>query len=284
MLEEEVPPLFDGLGEELLLLFDDRERVEVVRGDPRGLQVRGGGNEIAAEDDRLVTRLEAHELQADGVALGDEEVNARVQLGVALEQVQATALLEQREVVGAEAAAVLLAGMVGPVPVPALQVVGGVRERQAQLAAFVAGGAAGVVEVKVRQHHVGDVVAGDAGAGELGVEAEAVVRDAVEIAVSPVPAGADAVVDQDAARAVEHQHAPQAQRDAVAAVGGEVPLPQRPGHHAEHGAAVEGDGAVAHLVDLEMAEAEGHGRSVARNARRAPWYDAGACSKQTTTT
>src|SRR6185436_21163685 len=72
---------------------------------------------------------------------------------------------------------------------------------------------------------------------------------------------ADAVVDENLPRAVFDEQAPHREGNAVALVGGEALLPQRARHHAEHGASVEGDGAVAHLMQLEAAHLHRHARA-----------------------
>ena len=84
--------------------------------------------------------------------------------------------------------------------------------------------------------------------------------------MAAIPASADAVVDEDLPLAVDHQHAPQREVDAIARVGGEVALPERARDDAEHRAAIESDGAVAHFVDAQVTQLERHDVSFARTS------------------
>ena len=112
-----------------------------------------------------------------------------------------------------------------------------------------------MIEVQVRRDDDVDVGRREAVRGERVVECERPI-DRVDLDVSlslilsPMPASI-----RIRRPPASHEQRPHAERDAVARVGGRALLPQRLGHHAEHGAAVEPEGAVGQRQQVEIAEA-----------------------------
>ena len=150
------------------------------------------------------------------------------------------------------------------------------------------GEAADVIEVQVAGQHDVDVVDGEPGLGQRVVEVVRAV-EAVDVRALGVHLVAAAGVDEQRPLAA-HDQRPHAERDAVAVVGRQPLLPQRPRHDAEHRAAVEAEEAVGERDQLEVAERMANGRAKsgtvagrpagrrrpaasARPARRAPPTD-----------
>src|SRR5207247_4397335 len=102
---------------------------------------------------------------------------------------------------------------------------------------------AGVVEVEMGVEHPAYVLRPKPELGERVCATRAAVPPFVFDAVNVLELGrflvADSGVDQDRTVAVLDQQAAQRERDPVALVRGDAPLPQRLGHDAEHGAAVQ---------------------------------------------
>src|ERR1700687_1196196 len=149
--------------------------------------------------------------------------------------------------------------MVRPLPLTPLNVVHRSRERKPQLSMLVPGGSAGMVEVQVREDHVGDFLAGIAGAFQLNGHLHLGVLDSVDVALLGGPLQADPGIHQDPALSVADQKAAKGERDAIALVGGVFFGPEGLGNDPEHRAAVEGEDSVLDLVQLESANRGGHG-------------------------
>src|SRR5215471_179835 len=159
--------------------------------------------------------------------------------------------------------------MACPVPVATLQVIGGAGKGEHSPSMLESGDTAGVVEMKVRQHDVGDFFPGAAGPEQVPVEAVMRLVDGIDVPMLVVPFRPDPRVHQHPPSAVLDQQTAERQLDAVSFVGGMTLLPERFGHDAEHRATVEREGAVADLMQREISEAMGHGfstRAVYRSA------------------
>src|SRR2546426_1168715 len=103
--------------------------------------------------------------------------------------------------------------------------------------------ASGVVEVQVSVDHPAHLLGPVAELGErvfeAGAPVSALVLDAVDVPELVAFLVAEPRVDQHEPRVVLHEEAAQRQRDAVAVVRGDAPLPQGLRHDAEHGPAVQ---------------------------------------------
>ena len=100
------------------------------------------------------------------------------------------------------------------------------------------------------------VVATDAGIGERVIEVARAV-DGVDVDALRVHLAADAGVDEEgllALNRVSDEERTEAEPDAVPLVGRRALLPQRLGHDAEHGAAVEAEAAVPERRQDEITE------------------------------
>ena len=78
--------------------------------------------------------------------------------------------------------------------------------------------------------------------------------DVIDVGKLSVELVANAGLDQDLLPAGPHQQAFQAHGHAIAGVGRGLLLPQHLGHHAEHLAAIEREGAVGKGPDIEVAQ------------------------------
>src|SRR3989454_382216 len=103
--------------------------------------------------------------------------------------------------------------------------------------------ASGVVEVQVSVDHPAPLLGPVAELGErvfeAGAPVSALVLDAVDVPELVAFLDAEPRVDQHEPRVVLHEEAAQRQRDAVAVVRGDAPLPQGLRHDGEHGPAVQ---------------------------------------------
>ena len=117
------------------------------------------------------------------------------------------------------------------------------------------GRAPGVVEVQVAEDHVVDVAGFEAVAAELLEKAPGLHRELVLEFLGVLQA--EAGIDDDVLAAGADERAVDVEGDAVALVGRHPTLPQRPGHDAEVGAAVNPHRAVNQEVESQIADAHG---------------------------
>jgi hypothetical protein len=278
--EDEEPLLGDGEVEESFALVDAADGVEIVAHDPGGVEVVVRGEEVAGEDGVLVAGCDADGEHVCGVA--GEGLNAEAgedfergvdvgwweigRFGIAeaeivgreaaeaewVEQVD-LAIGEERIVVGAEVAdpiAVVLQATVRELA--GSEEVAGVGEGWGDGAVGVEGGVpAAVVEVEVGIEDVGDVFGADAGGGERGGEEFVVLVDLAHFGREFV---AQAGFDDDERGRHADDEGVEAEEDAVLVVGRGAAAPERFGDDAEHGTAVEEEGAVGAESELERAE------------------------------
>src|SRR5437899_4395471 len=184
-------------------------------------------------------------LDHDGLVVADragrgEAPEARQHVDLPLHRLEPDGLEVVREIARLRA----LVGVARELELPPLHHVGRLREcgEDAPLAG-TPGVASRVVEVQVGVDHPAHLLGPVAELGERVFEAgaplPALVLDAVDVLELVAFLVAEPGVDQHESRVVLHEEAAQRQRDAVAVVRGDAPLPQGLRHHAEHGPAVQ---------------------------------------------
>ncbi len=113
-----------------------------------------------------------------------------------------------------------------------------------------------MVEVEVREQHVGDIPWRDLEVGERAEQRRVLVVhsvDVLELVRALVP---DSGVDEDGAAVSSKQQAPHRERDPVSVVGLDPPLPQGTRHDSEHGASIEAE--TPGLDEIDLVACEGH--------------------------
>ena len=188
------------------------------------------------------------------VAAGMPIADAGSDFGAVVHQRQHAGVHERHEVLGQVAGAITLVGMRGVVPLGGVGDVARLRKTRRQGAVGAPHGeATHVIEVEVTRDHQVDVVDGEAGVGQAVIEViapiESVDRRALRVHLVAAPG-----VDDGGQPVAPHHQGTHAQRNAVPIVGRQLGFPQRARHHAEHGAAVEREEAVAQRHQLEIAE------------------------------
>ena len=258
MLENEDVLVLHRAGQELLLFRDRQQGVQVEAHDPGNVELAEEGQQVAAVDDHAVTGVELDHLLAGRMAVYRIGAHTGQDLPGAFHQLQLAVLLQGPEIVAAEAGPVALGGRCRPLPVTLLHPVPRSGKNGLQLAVHLAQRAAGVVEVQVRQDHVGDRLARDAGLGQLGHELVAAALQSENTDFLVVPAIPHPGIDQDAPIPVVDQQAAQIQIDAVHLVGGMLLLPHHLGHDAEHGAPVQLEAAVVEGPECPFTQIHHH--------------------------
>src|SRR5688572_4354099 len=271
VLEHDPPPLVRRLAQQLALALESAERLDIVAHDPGEPEVRRGRDQVGDERGGLAAVLDQYRLVPRHVARRHPREDAREHLGVAVQHLELPGVGDGLEVGAEVARAGALVGLPGELEVAALDDVGRVRKGGAEDALVVAdaggvavGVAARMVEVEMGIDdplHVGGRVAGIVQRVEqLGrrtfAPAPRGILDAVDLAELRVVLGADGGIDEDQAVAVLDQQAAHRERDAVPLVGGDLPVPERLRHDAEHGAAVEALEAALEGVAPEAADGE----------------------------
>jgi hypothetical protein len=188
-----------------------------------------------------------------GVPAGPHHLDTGPDLAVSFMELDDAGIPQRQEVVRQVAGAIALVRMRGVFPLGSADDVGGAAEARHDDVAQPRGRAAEVVEVEVRGKDDVDRVRGEAAFGQRVIERDRPV-ERVDVALLRVHLVAGAAVDEHAAPVRFHQQRPHRQLDAVALVGRRQPLPQRPRHDAEHGAAIEPEGAVVQHGQLHVAE------------------------------
>src|SRR5258707_10653342 len=204
--------------------------------------MRSGWNDVPAEKQGLFAVGDPNELKPDGVALEDHQLNARVELGLTFQKMEATTLFKQPEVLCSEATRILFRRRMCPFPLSTLHVVGGVGERQGPPALFAPGRSTRVVEVQVSQHHIGDLTAIKTGARQLVIELGFRVLNRVDAATLVAPVGSNPGIHQNQMLAFRNQQATNRERNPVLVIGAMFLRPKRLRNHPEHRPSVEREG------------------------------------------
>src|SRR5213594_2351871 len=252
----------------------------------------GGGRHQVRDKARAL----APTLDHDGLVIGDvpgrgNAADARQYVDLPLHRLEPDGLEVVREIARLGA----LVGVARELELPPLHHVGRLRKcgEDAPLAG-APGVASRVVEVQVGVDHPAHLLGPVAELGERVFEAgaplPALVLDAVDVLELVAFLVAEPGVDQHESRVVLHEEAAQRQRDAVAVVRGDAPLPQGLRHHAEHGPAVQVlhpgfERMAGQAADLESrVRHQSNAECGVRNAEcegRHPWAGAPPCKLRT---
>ena len=251
-----------------LALLDRAQRVQIVAHHPGCVQVVRRGDQVADVDCVRCARagcsrlrrpgwldMHAHHLRRVSGEQLHPDAGAYLRRGACAGQIQQRhlAALHQRVVVGREVAdAVALQLQVAVLHLAAMGKVAGVGEGGGHAAVRMQRRVpAAVVEVQVGVDHNVHLRRVHAGCG-IGLEQQLLVAE--DLAHPGRMLVADAGLDDHGVPARAHHRGVQSQPDAVVRVRRDAPLPQRLGHHTEHGAAVQQVDAIGADGHLKVAE------------------------------
>ena len=205
----------------------------------------------------LFRPADLHHLVAVGVAVAHQQLDAWGNLLPRRQDFQPAVVLQWHEVVGDEGGPVLRAGVVGQVPLGLLRIVGGLGKGRYPFVAVLDGGAAGVVEMEMGQDHIGHRLGAEANRGQGRLQRVFRLPEGKHVALFIAPLAAHARIHQYQPALPFDEQMAQGQFDAVGLIGGIGPLPQRLGHGAEHGAAVQAKAPRLQQVDGPGGDGEG---------------------------
>src|SRR5580658_9171197 len=254
--EDDDPLVGDDFGEPGTLGFQRLQRVKIVGHDPGKRNVVARGEKIGDEGDGFAAAGEQYGLNVRVVAGDARDGNAGEDFLVAVDEMPQALLGDGREIFRKIAAAIAFGGLHGVFKFATLNDVLGAAEGGPKTIIDEARVASTVIEVEMGVDDEIDLIGGDPVLGES-VDERVAVLNVVDGALFGVPFGAVAGFNEDVFVLSADEKRVGAHADAIFFVGRRFFLPKDFGNDAEHGAAVEREGAGVEIEDFEIAEVHG---------------------------
>ncbi len=212
-----------------------------------------GGKKICDEKNGLAAASEFYGLNVGVVARNADGGDAGDNFGVASKRVPLAGLLDGKEIFLEVAGAVAFAGTGGVSDFRGLDYIFGVWKSGNSFVVNEFGVAAGVVEVEMGVDDDVDLIGADTVRRQVGDERVAFLNP-IDVAQFGSPFRAVAGFDENVFVLRSNEQAVGGQPNAVAIIGWRFFLPERFGHDAEHGAAVEIKTAAVNVLNFNVAE------------------------------
>src|SRR5579884_458620 len=234
--------------------FHRREGKKIISHNVGERQMRGGRNQIADEERLLAVRLDQNRLMMFGVTGGSNHRDPLQNLRISLQEIEPSFFREDLVILQQITAAGSLVGGVGEFPFPFLNEVGCSWKGRMDAAVVVSlCVSAGVVEVKVGVDNERDVGRSEAALCERFFDRRSALHG-VDLVELLIPLVSDSGIDEDVHPVRLDEESAELQMNPVPVVGGMMFFPEYFRDDAEHGAAVEAEGAVGERFDFKGAE------------------------------